>query len=95
MVGDRHGEPVTSLPASCFFNAWCAKFVYFFAVWVSFIHDFSPDVFLTHLAPTTPHPFLIPIERAEGVYLFSPMASATWTHFRDWREQTSVTVIPR
>ncbi len=34
--------------------------------------DFSPDVFLTHLAPTTPHPFLIPIERAEGVYLFSP-----------------------
>jgi acetylornithine/succinyldiaminopimelate/putrescine aminotransferase len=34
--------------------------------------EFSPDVFLTHLAPTTPHPFLIPIERAEGVYLYSP-----------------------
>ena len=34
--------------------------------------EFSTDVFLSHLAPTTPHPFLIPIERAEGVYLYSP-----------------------
>jgi len=34
--------------------------------------DFSTDLFLSHLAPTTPHPFLIPIERAEGVYLYSP-----------------------
>src|SRR5260221_2477534 len=34
--------------------------------------EFSPDLFLTHLAPTSPHPFLIPVERAEGVYLYSP-----------------------
>ena len=34
--------------------------------------EFSPEIFLTHLAPTTPHPFLIPVESAEGVYLYSP-----------------------
>ncbi len=34
--------------------------------------DFSQEVFLTKLAPTSPYPFLISIERAEGVYLFSP-----------------------
>ncbi|MBI3220827.1 MAG: aspartate aminotransferase family protein [Bacteroidetes bacterium] len=34
--------------------------------------DFSEDIFLHKLAPTSPFPFLISIERAEGVYLFSP-----------------------
>ena len=34
--------------------------------------DFSEDVFLQHLAPTNPFPFRIPVERAEGVYLYSP-----------------------
>ena len=34
--------------------------------------DYNPDVFLKHLAQTTPHPFLIPIERAEGIYLYQP-----------------------
>ena len=34
--------------------------------------EFSPDFFLDHLAQTSPHPLLIPIERAEGVYLYSP-----------------------
>jgi len=34
--------------------------------------DYSPEVFLHKLAQTSPHPFLIPIERAEGVYLYGP-----------------------
>lgn len=34
--------------------------------------DYSEEVFLNHLAQTTPFPFLIPIERAEGVFLYSP-----------------------
>lgn len=34
--------------------------------------EFSSEYFLTHLAQTTQHPFLIPVERAEGVYLYSP-----------------------
>ena len=34
--------------------------------------NFNPEIFLNHLAQTNPFPFLIPIERAEGVYLFSP-----------------------
>lgn len=34
--------------------------------------EFSPEVFLDNLAQTSPHPLLIPIERAEGVYLYSP-----------------------
>ena len=34
--------------------------------------DFSKDTFLNHLAPTNLHPFLIPIERAEGVWLYTP-----------------------
>lgn len=32
----------------------------------------SPEVFLHHLAQTSPYPFLIPIERAEGIYLYGP-----------------------
>jgi acetylornithine/succinyldiaminopimelate/putrescine aminotransferase len=37
------------------------------------MHDsFSPDIFLNHLAQTTPFPFQIPIEKAEGVYLYTP-----------------------
>ena len=34
--------------------------------------EFSPEIFLNNLAQTSPHPLLIPIERAEGVYLYSP-----------------------
>lgn len=34
--------------------------------------EYSPEIFLQHLAQTTPHPFLIPIERAEGIYLYEP-----------------------
>ncbi len=34
--------------------------------------DFSDEIFFKHLAPTTPFPFRIPIERAEGVYLYTP-----------------------
>lgn len=33
---------------------------------------FSEDVFLNHLAQTNPFPFLIPVEKAEGIYLFTP-----------------------
>ncbi len=34
--------------------------------------EFSPEIFLNNLAQTSPHPLLIPVERAEGVYLYSP-----------------------
>ncbi|MBS1682722.1 MAG: aspartate aminotransferase family protein [Bacteroidetes bacterium] len=34
--------------------------------------QYSKDIFLNNLAQTSPFPFLIPIERAEGVYLFEP-----------------------
>lgn len=34
--------------------------------------DFSEDVFLHRLAPTSPDPFLIKVERAEGIYLYVP-----------------------
>jgi acetylornithine/succinyldiaminopimelate/putrescine aminotransferase len=34
--------------------------------------SFSQQTFLTHLAQTTPFPFLIMVEKAEGVYLFAP-----------------------
>jgi acetylornithine/succinyldiaminopimelate/putrescine aminotransferase len=34
--------------------------------------EFSHEVFLTHLAQTTESPFLIDIEKAEGIYLYSP-----------------------
>ncbi|MGK7388719.1 MAG: aspartate aminotransferase family protein [Candidatus Cyclobacteriaceae bacterium M2_1C_046] len=34
--------------------------------------EFSREIFLKHLAQTTPHPFLIDIEKAEGVYLYGP-----------------------
>jgi acetylornithine/succinyldiaminopimelate/putrescine aminotransferase len=34
--------------------------------------SFSKEVFLHNLAQTTPYPFLISIERAEGVYLYGP-----------------------
>ncbi len=34
--------------------------------------EFSQEVFLTHLAQTTAHPFLIAIEKAEGAYLYGP-----------------------
>lgn len=38
--------------------------------------EFSEEVFLNHLAQTTPFPFKIPIERAEGIYLYSPDGKA-------------------
>lgn len=34
--------------------------------------NFSPKVFLNNLAQTSPFPYLIDIERAEGIYLYSP-----------------------
>lgn len=34
------------------------------------------DIFLTNLAQTSPHPFLIKIEKAEGVYLYGPDGKA-------------------
>lgn len=34
--------------------------------------DFSEEIFLRNLAPTSPFPFLIPVEKAEGVFLYSP-----------------------
>ena len=34
--------------------------------------EFSKEIFLHTIAPTSPFPFLIPIERAEGIYLYSP-----------------------
>lgn len=34
--------------------------------------NYSKETFLHHLAQTSPYPFLIPIERAEGVYLYAP-----------------------
>lgn len=32
--------------------------------------EFSREIFLKHLAQTTPHPFLLDIEKAEGIYLY-------------------------
>ena len=37
--------------------------------------NFDPQTFLHKLAQTSPSPFLIPIERAEGIYLYSPDGS--------------------
>src|SRR5688500_19036577 len=34
--------------------------------------NYSPDVFLNNIAQTSPGPFLISIERAEGIYLYTP-----------------------
>lgn len=34
--------------------------------------EFSPEIFLNNLAQTSPFPFLIPVEKAEGTYLYSP-----------------------
>jgi acetylornithine/succinyldiaminopimelate/putrescine aminotransferase len=34
--------------------------------------NFSQDIFLNNIAQTSPFPFLISIERAEGIYLYSP-----------------------
>lgn len=34
--------------------------------------EFDEDIFLRHLAPTNPFPFRIPVEKAEGIYLYSP-----------------------
>src|SRR5690606_12306034 len=33
---------------------------------------FSKEIFLNNLAPTSPNPYLISIEKAEGIYLYSP-----------------------
>src|SRR5882762_3094097 len=38
--------------------------------------QWSEEIFLTNLAQTSPHPFLIKVERAEGVYLYSPEGKA-------------------
>src|SRR6516162_1005242 len=34
--------------------------------------EFSQEIFLNNLAQTSPFPFLIPIEKAEGIFLYSP-----------------------
>lgn len=34
--------------------------------------EFSPEIFLKHLAQTTPYPFLIPVDHAEGIYIYEP-----------------------
>ena len=34
--------------------------------------NFSEDIFLNNIAQTSPSPFLISVERAEGIYLYSP-----------------------
>lgn len=34
--------------------------------------NFSTEIFLNNLAQTTQHPYLISIDRAEGIYLYSP-----------------------
>jgi acetylornithine/succinyldiaminopimelate/putrescine aminotransferase len=34
--------------------------------------EFDENIFLQHLAPTTPFPLRLPIEKAEGIYLYSP-----------------------
>jgi acetylornithine/succinyldiaminopimelate/putrescine aminotransferase len=34
--------------------------------------EFSPDIFLNHLAQTTGHPYQIAVERAQGIYLYAP-----------------------
>ena len=34
--------------------------------------EFSPEIFLNNIAQTTGSPYLIPIERAEGIYLYTP-----------------------
>ena len=34
--------------------------------------DFSQEIFLHKLGQTSPFPFLIPVEKAEGIYLYSP-----------------------
>lgn len=38
--------------------------------------NFDHHIFLQHIAQTTPHPFLIDIEKAEGLYLYSPDGKA-------------------
>lgn len=34
--------------------------------------NFSEEIFLNNIAQTSPFPFLLPIERAEGIYLYTP-----------------------
>ena len=34
--------------------------------------NFDKEIFLKHLAQTTQHPFLLEVERAEGLYLYTP-----------------------
>lgn len=34
--------------------------------------NFDHHIFLQHIAQTTPHPFLIDVEKAQGLYLYSP-----------------------
>jgi len=34
--------------------------------------DFSQEIFRNHIAQTTPFPYLIAVERAEGIYLYTP-----------------------
>lgn len=38
--------------------------------------NFDHHIFLQHIAQTTPHPFLIDVEKAQGLYLYSPDGKA-------------------
>jgi acetylornithine/succinyldiaminopimelate/putrescine aminotransferase len=40
-------------------------------IFILLMDDFSPEIFFKNLAQTSPHPFLLSIEKAEGVYLYS------------------------
>ncbi len=55
--------PVTR---DCFYFRLCLTLYSFTAM------EFSPEVFLNKLAQTNDSPFLISVERAEGIYLYSP-----------------------
>jgi len=34
--------------------------------------EYSADIFLSHLAQTTPFPFLLPVSHAKGIYIYTP-----------------------
>jgi acetylornithine/succinyldiaminopimelate/putrescine aminotransferase len=36
------------------------------------IMDLSQDTFQKHLAPTSPYPYLVTVDRAEGIYIYTP-----------------------
>jgi len=63
-----------SVPTEVFFCAHGneAALVYIQRLDYFYRMNFSEQIFLDNLAQTSPFPFLIPIERAEGIYLYGP-----------------------